>query len=377
VGRAPDGRVVFVPFTAPGDRVRVQILDRRPRYSRGRVEALLEAGPARVEPVCAVYGSCGGCTWQHVAYPAQLDAKLAIVTQALSRIGGLAPPTPTITPSPSPFGYRSRSRVLASRGRVGYRRRRSHALCATSRCPLLVEELDRCLTALAQDSPPDGEWELSAGSTPNGDVTSRVSRLPGPGRGRVATEEAARLSLPAGGYPIGFSEGVFVQSNASLLGPLVDAVHMAAGEGQLAFDLFAGAGFLTLGLAAQFETVLAVEANPAAAADLEWNLASTGIDRVSVISESVEVAIAGRRFDGFDPDVIVLDPPRTGLPDGIAESLASMHPDRFVYLSCDPATLARDLSVLAFCGYELTSVQVFDMFPQTPHTEVLAVAQRT
>jgi len=330
-----------------------------------------------VDPVCPVYGSCGGCAWQHVAYPAQLDAKLAIVTQALRRIGGLAPPRPTITPSPSPFGYRSRSRVLVSRGRVGYRRRRSHALCATSRCPLLVEELDQRLAALAQESPMDGEWELSVGNTPGGDVTSRASRLPGRSREQVATEDGVRLSLPVGGHQIGFSEGVFVQSNASLLGTLVAAVHSAAGRGQLAFDLFAGAGFITLGLAAQFETVMAVEANPIAAADLEWNLASNGFDRVIVIAESVEVAIASRRFEGFEPDVIVLDPPRTGLPDGIAESLASLHPDRFVYLSCDPATLARDLSVLAFWGYELTSVQIFDMFPQTPHVEVLAVARRT
>ncbi len=376
VGRASDGRVVFVPFTAPGDRVRVQIVDRQARFSRGRVETLLQAGPERIDPICPVYGSCGGCAWQHVSYPAQLDAKLAIVTAALRRIGGLAPPTPTIMPSPNPFGYRSRSRVLASRGRVGYRRRRSHALCATSRCPLLVDELDQSLAALAIESPPDGEWELSLGHTPNGDRTSRVSRLPGRKGEQVPTKDSQRLSLQVGGNQIGFSEGVFVQSNASLLGPLVDAVHSAAGRGQLAFDLFAGAGFLTLGLAAQFEAVLAVEANPTAARDLEWNVASAGIDCVRVLAESVEVAIANRRFEDLEPDVIVLDPPRTGLPDGAAEFLASIEPNRFVYLSCDPATLARDLSVLAFWDYELTSVQVFDMFPQTPHVEVLAVARR-
>jgi 23S rRNA (uracil1939-C5)-methyltransferase len=377
VGRASDGRVIFVPFTAPGDHVRVQIVDHQARFSRGRVETLLAGGPARVDPICPVYGSCGGCTWQHVSYPAQLDAKLAIVTQALRRIGGLAPPTPTITPSPNPFGYRSRSRVLASRGRVGYRRRRSHALCATSRCPLLVEELDQSLLALAAESPADGEWELSLGHTSNGDPMSRVSRLPDRKSEPNATIDSQRLSLHIGGNEIGFSEGVFVQSNLSLLGPLVEAVHLAAGRGGLVFDLFAGAGFLTLGLAARFEAVVAVEANPTAARDLERNLADGGINGVSVLAESLEVAIANRSLEDFEPEVVVLDPPRTGLPDGAAEFLASMEPARFVYLSCDPATLARDLSVLKFWNYELTSVQAFDMFPQSPHVEVLAVAQRS
>lgn len=367
---------MFVPFTAPGDRIRVQIVDRQARFSRGRVETLLRAGPARIDPVCPVYGSCGGCAWQHVSYPAQLEAKVAIVTAALHRIGGLVPPTPTITPSPKPFGYRSRSRALASRGRVGYRRRRSHTLCATSHCPLLVDKLDQSLAELANESPPDGEWELSLGYTQEGVRTSRVSRLPGRKGKHAPQKDSQRLSLRVGGNQISFSEGVFVQSNAALLDPLIKAVNLAAGRGQLAFDLFAGAGFLTLGLAAQFETVLAVEANPVAARDLEWNITNAEIEGVSVIAESVEVAIANRRFEGFDPEVIVIDPPRSGLPTGVAESLASIGPRRFVYLSCDSATLARDLSVLALWDYQLTSVQAFDLFPQTPHVEVLAVAQR-
>jgi 23S rRNA (uracil1939-C5)-methyltransferase len=372
VGRGPDGRVVFVPFTAPGDRVRVRVSDTRSSYARGSVEALLSAGPSRTDPVCAVFGSCGGCAWQHVEYAAQLDAKVAIVESALKRIGGLAPPAVPITPSPDPYGYRSRSRVLVSGGRVGYRRRRSHALCATDRCPLLAEPLAARLLAWgAGDEPPpaDGDWELALGfEGSDSQPTARVARVP--------SAPERRLWLQVGADRIAFSEGAFVQSNASMLDFLLEAVVAAAGSGRRAYDLFAGAGFWTLGLAREFDSVVAVEANPVAADDLAFNLTAAAIDNVEVVAEPVERAVEDNALTSRPPDVIVLDPPRSGLPERVAETLAGLAPQRFVYLSCNPATLARDLSTLAFWGYQLTSTQAFDLFPQTPHVEVLAIAER-
>ncbi len=371
MGHAPDGRVIFVPFTAPGDRVRVRVTTTRPRFARGTVDALIEPGSQRADPVCPVFGSCGGCAWQHIDYRAQLEAKLKIATAALQRIGRLSLPIPlAIAPSGSPYRYRSRSRVLVSDGRVGYRRRRSHALCATRRCPVLVEELDARLSELADDPPQaDGEWELAFGnSTDREQPVARCSSLPG-GSG-------PRLWLPVGEDRIGFSPGVFVQTNAGLLDALACAVSTAAGEGGLAFDLFAGAGFLTLGLARRFENVLAVEANPTAAGDLEFNLREAGIGNVRVIADSVEKAIDKGELGNQRVDAIVLDPPRTGLPEGVAEHLATLAPERIAYLSCDPATLARDLSVFDHFGYRLIAVEAFDLFPQTPHVELLAVAAR-
>jgi 23S rRNA (uracil1939-C5)-methyltransferase len=173
-----------------------------------------------------------------------------------------------------------------------------------------------------------------------------------------------------------FSPGVFVQSNAGLLDSLTRAVFEAAGGGRLVFDLFAGAGFLTLGLARRFEAVLAVEANSVAISDLEANLQGAGISNVRVVANAVETALAVGALEDFQPDTIVVDPPRTGLPKGVAEHLASMGAEKIVYLSCDPATLARDLSVLDHHGYRLTGVEGFDLFPQTPHLELLAVAER-
>ncbi len=373
VGHAPDGRVIFVPFTAPGDRVRVRITARRSNYARGVVEALLEPGPQRADPVCAVFGSCGGCAWQHVDYAAQLEAKRKIASAALQRIGGLALPSDVVlpmTPAESPYRYRTRSRVMVSSGKVGYRRHRSHALSATRRCPILVEELEARLSGLADDPPgSDGEWELVAGRSV--DLEESVTRaVPLPATG------GSRLWLPVGKDRIGVSPGVFVQSNAGLLDALSRAVAEAAGAGRRAFDLFCGAGFFTLGLARNFDEVMAVEANPVAAGDLEVNLREAGIDNVRVLANSVEAAMDNADFARFRPDRVLVDPPRTGLGEAVAERIADFEPERIIYLSCDPATLARDLSVLEHRGYRLISAECFDLFPQTPHVEVLAVVDR-
>jgi 23S rRNA (uracil1939-C5)-methyltransferase len=362
VGRLPDGRAVFVPFTAPGDRVLVRVREDRGRFARGQVEALLEPGPARADPVCPVFGSCGGCAWQHVSYAAQLEAKRAILAEALRRLGGLEPlALPPCAPSPRPYAYRGRTRLQVAAGRVGYRRRRSHALCAVERCPVLVPALDEALHELAAHPPPeDGEWELVAGA----DAT-RVAAL---GRG------AAPVELEVCGRRLGVSAGVFAQSNALLLDELVRRVATAAGRGALAVELFAGAGLFSAELAARFSRVIAVESDGAAAADLRRNLGAWGFPGVEVLEERVERALP--RLAGLEPDALVLDPPRSGLPRGAAEALLALRPRRVVYLSCDPATLARDLARLVAGGLALRSAAAIDLFPQTPHVEALATLSR-
>jgi 23S rRNA (uracil1939-C5)-methyltransferase len=365
VGRAADGRVVFVPFTAPGDRVRVRVEGEHQHFLHARVEELLVASPRRTDPACAVFGSCGGCAWQHVEYAAQLEAKVKIVSDAFVRIGGIAPPGGVrITPSPSAYGYRSRARLLVAGGRVGFRRRRSHVVCATGRCPILAPPLQAELASLADRPPPsDGEWELFCG-----DEEARASALPAP--------DERRALLRVGDERLGISPGVFAQSNGLLLGALADAVLSAAGEGALAFDLFAGAGFFTLGLARHFVRVTAVESSPAAVGDLEANLRAAGIENARVLPERLEAAFERGLFGDERPDVVVLDPPRTGLPPGSSDALVDLWPRRIVYLACDPATQARDARYLTGGGYEVTRIEALDLFPQTPHVESLAVLER-
>jgi tRNA/tmRNA/rRNA uracil-C5-methylase (TrmA/RlmC/RlmD family) len=356
---------VFAPFTAPGDRVRVRLRDERPRFARGDVKELLAPGAARTDPVCAVFGSCGGCAWQHVEYAAQLEAKRGIVEDALARIAALPLPAPlAIVPSPTPYAWRSRTRVRAEGGRVGYLRRHSHALQAVSRCPVLVPELDAALHALALEPPPaDGEIELAVG-----DGAPRTTPL----SAGAAARRGPRLGMRAGCDRLEVSPGVFFQAHEGLREALHAAALESAGAGSLAADLFAGAGFFSLALARRFERVLAVEADPAAAADLRHNAAAAGCRNLEVIAAPVEQAVEDVREAGL----LLLDPPRTGLPRGVAEALARGAARRVVYVSCEPSTLARDLALFADRGFALTRVQAFDLFPQTPHVEVLARLER-
>ena len=364
VGRAPDGRVVFVPYTAPGDRVRVRVTQQRKRFARGEVRELLEPGAARTDPVCAVFGSCGGCAWQHVEYATQLEAKRGIVADALTRIAGVALPGPLeIVPSPSPYAWRSRTRLVCESGRIGYRRRQSHALQAVARCPVLAPDLDAALHALAVSPPVDGEVELA-----QGDGAVRATPLED---GR-ATANAARIGLRTGADRLEISAGVFFQAHAGLRDALLEAALGAAGSGRVAADLFAGAGFFSLGLGRRFERVVAVEADPAAAADLRRNADAAGLRNLEVVEAPVERALTRVR----DADVLLLDPPRTGLPRGVAEALARGATSRVVYVSCEPSTLARDLVAFRAGGLLPVRVTAFDLFPQTPHVEVVTLLER-
>ncbi|HKA15251.1 MAG TPA: class I SAM-dependent RNA methyltransferase [Myxococcota bacterium] len=364
VGRTAEGRVVFVPFTAPGDVVRARIAELHPRYARAELEEVTAASDARVAPHCAVFGECGGCGWQHVDYAAQCEAKGRIAEDALRRVGKLAPPGPiAMHPSPAPYAYRARARVAVEDGRVGYRRRNSRALCAVRRCPVLCAPAEAQLSALA-DAPParNGEWEIASGA--------------GGARAHEVGGAGPPIELAVGGDRLRVSAGVFFQANPALHAALRDAVTRAAGGGVLALELHAGCGFFTLPLARAFERVIAVEADPAAAEDLRHNLARAGLANVEVATERVERALDGR-LGAFRPDAVVLDPPRTGLPRGAAARLCALEPARIAYLSCDPATLARDLAALAGGGYALEAVEAFDLFPHTPHVEVLASLRRT
>jgi 23S rRNA (uracil1939-C5)-methyltransferase len=375
VGRDPGGRVVFVPLGAPGDRLRVQVTEVRGRFARGEIEAVLAAGPDRVEPRCPVFGSCGGCAWQHVAYPAQLAAKQARVRDALQRIARLDPP-PAVegVASPSPWGYRGRARVLVARDGVGFRRRRSRAVCPIRSCPLLAPALDRALAGLADDPrAARGEWELTLGE---GDIV-RALPLVGPGAGPESSQSAAApLVVPVAGERIALSPGVFVQANVLLHDALAAAVLEAAGGGGVALELFAGAGFFTLGLARRFERVVAVESSGAAAGDLARNAAAAGLRHVRVIEARAEAWLHAGEGEALAPEVVVLDPPRGGVGAAAAGRVAGLGARRIVHVSCDPATFARDAAVLVAAGFRVARVRAFDLFPHTPHVETVALLER-
>jgi 23S rRNA (uracil1939-C5)-methyltransferase len=371
VAREASGRVLFVRGAVPGDLVRARVVEPHKRFARAEVAELVRASALRVEPQCRVHGECGGCGWQQIAYAAQLDAKRAILRDALARVAGvkletLAAPV-EIAPSPEPYGTRTRARLLFSDGRVGYRRGRSHELVAVSECPILAPPLARALARLAAHPPRGaGELELACGDDRGASISG--ARVPG-------FEERA-VTLTTAGGEVAISPGGFFQAHATLRGTLAQAVLAHAGRGARALELHAGAGFFTLGLAVQYADVIAVESEPRAADDLRANLARAGRTNVRVRAERAARALKSADVARLAPELVVLDPPRTGIGEGEAAALARLAARRIVYVSCDPATLARDLRVLLATGYRLASCQGFDLFPQTPHLEALALIER-
>jgi 23S rRNA (uracil1939-C5)-methyltransferase len=367
IAHAADGRVVFVPASAPGDRARVRVVETHAKWLRAELLEVEAPGPGRVEPRCPLVGRCGGCAWQHLDYATQREAKAAILRDALERIGGLRLPGGVEVVASPPFAYRGRARIGTARGVVGYRRLRSHTLEPTAACPVLVPALEEALAKLAASPPArDGEIELAAGE--DGSV-----RAWGPG-GLLLGD--AELAIAAGERHISVSPGVFFQGNARLRRTLLDAVLAAAGRGERALELCSGAGFFTLGLAARFAELVGVESSGPAVRDLRRNLAAAGVANVRIEEAPLERLAECASLRAFAPEAIVVDPPRTGLGPEAVEAIAAFGAVRLVYVSCAPPTLARDLAAFAKRGLRLASVRGFDLFPQTPHVEALAVLTR-
>ena len=407
VGRLSDGRVVFVDGGVPGDCVELADLTVRKKVIKARIGRLVEPSSDRVEPRCPHFGSCGGCRWQHVRYGAQLDAKRTIVRDALERIGGLVfEKDIEIIASPDPYGYRARARLVESQGMVGYRMRASHVIHGIAECPILVPAGQEALTQLVQSvsgaereaiaeepavTPRKRrralEWIVSAGTSGPATVV-QASKKPGHGpRHQVRGERDARVvsgsvTLDVLGERLRVSSGSFMQGNALLWEALAEEVRSQCtarlGEStpERFIELYAGVGFLTLPLARRGLSGVAIESDRSALADLGANLSSSGLAKqVEVIRGRVEARGDLERLFAA-ADVLLVDPPRVGLAATVRDAIASAGPARLVYVSCDPATLARDLRVFAKADYKLESVRVLDLFPQTPHVEVVVRLER-
>ena len=359
--------------------MRARVVDQRRRFARAEVMELLEPGPGRVEPRCSVYGRCGGCTWQHLDYSVQIEAKEKMIRDALERIAGQRWEGRILfRPSPTEYGYRVRTRMLAGPEGLGYRERASHTLCAVDDCPVLSSglgaEIGRVNAGLQA---PDGvshpgsssEWELVI------DADGRARSTPLPVESPSDSGHSSWVSrFEVGGRSLRVSPGSFVQANGPMHETLFHSVLKEAGEGERALELHAGAGFFTLGLVERFRHLDVVEASPSAVADLRFNLAGLHSGNLRIRAGSAD-SLVPDRLEPF-PDCVVMDPPRVGLSLPLLEGIASLNPSRIVYLSCDPATLARDLARFADRGYGLRRVQGFDLFPQTPHVEALATLVR-
>jgi 23S rRNA (uracil1939-C5)-methyltransferase len=405
-----EGHTLFVPFVLPGEEVLVRPVQSKPKLVRGRVENLITASPERIAAPCPYFTRCGGCHYQHIPYPAQLNYKEIILRESLRRLGRIEWTGPVTTHASPPLGYRNRAQWKVRRiegeatPSIGYFEAASSALCAVDECALLSPRLAGALAALrdllrsgklaslrevevfcdAEDdrllvtaaftslkgATPDAMAEVLHGAMPGieslllHDTSSDRFELRGPGF----------LHYRAGNFPHRVGHLSFFQVNRFLVDTLREGVTRDA-AGKFAVDLFAGVGLFSLLLAQKFERVTAVEGNPAAVRDLTENLRVVTREgaRAEAVNQEADTFLARCRES---PDLIVLDPPRAGLTaDVVRHLLLSVHAPEIRYLSCSPATLARDLAALT-AGYEIAEVSLFDLFPQTYHLETLVRLKR-
>lgn len=391
VGRRADGKACFVGYALPGERVRVEIVEEAKRWSRGRLLEVVQPSAERVEPPCPHFGPqrCGGCQLQHASAEGQERLVARVVREQLERIGRLeAPPVlPTITPAP--FAYRTRARFgVDEQGRLGFRRAGTHDLVAIDRCPLLTGPAQALRERAGDHWVGVKEVEVRVGLA-SGETALVVTPGAGGMPGLPATDDPVALRDDSGatvalrgdptiheevaGRRFRISPASFFQSSVVAAEVLSDLVVEAAAPdaGTRALDLHAGVGLFAAALGRAGAEVVAVEKVAAAAADAWENLADVDAeviagDALAVTRERAEEAV----------DVVVLDPPRRGAGDRLCRALAATPATTVVYVSCDPAALARDARLLVDAGFRLEQVQPVDQFAQTAAVEAVATFRR-
>jgi 23S rRNA (uracil1939-C5)-methyltransferase len=330
VGRS-QGMVVFIPYTIPGETVSVEITRKKKNYAEARLVSVDEPSPDRVEPQCPYFGRCGGCAYQHIAYPRQLAIKASQVEQTLRRVGKIdALPMAPMIPSPSEYGYRNRIRVHVAEGVVGFYANNGISLLDIERCPIASDEVNEHLAGLRHRRMPDGDYTLS-------EVRKK---------------------------------GFFEQTNNAVAQAMLDYVAERITPGGSLVDAYCGAGFFAHYLHERFESVTGIEENEFAigharsqAAPNENYIAGDVAQHLSeVLSESGDTSL-------------LLDPPAAGVTPRVIDTILAASPREVFYISCNPGTLARDLSLLRG-AYQIESVTPLDMFPQTAEIEVAVHLKR-
>jgi 23S rRNA (uracil1939-C5)-methyltransferase len=336
LARTPHGFIVFVPFCAPGETLKVRITERKAHHARAEIVEVLTPSMERVAPPCPYFGHCGGCQYQHLTYREECRIKEQQVYEALTRVGKLVEPTVRpIIPSPADYAYRNRITVHAENGRIGFRALDGRELVDIRECRIARPEVNAELTQLRARHPADGHYSL------------RDSTVP---------------------------ESGFFQANHSLRDTLRDLVAASLpAEGATLLEGYCGGGFFTEVVASRFRQVVAIDNDPRTLRDahrlplsnVEWRQA----DAALALPEEIR-AVAGK-----DDVAVLVDPPREGLPVRLTEALGLDPVAHLTYVSCDPATLARDARALS-ARYELISVQPIDCFPRTAQVECVSTWRR-
>ncbi len=349
VGRL-QGFVVFVPFVLVGEQIEAEITEVKRAFARARLLRVIKASPERVRPACAYFGDCGGCQYQHVDYPAQLRIKHRQIVELFRRVGGFeSPPIAPLVPCPAPFGYRNRIMVRSQWDKVkkdlniGFLRHDNRLVVDVKECKIAENALNEQLKIARQNPPAKGGLKV-------------MLRIP-----------PENWELP---------RDSFFQNNFFLLPSLVETVRQRLRESgsRHLVDAYCGVGFFGIELADLVESFAGVEIDIPAIRSARLNAAKRGITNGEFITGATEDFLPSllNRYDSSATSVI-LDPPRTGCPPESHQLLRQVKPAQIIYVSCHPATLARDLNILCSDNvYQLNTVVPLDMFPQTQHVECVA-----
>ena len=350
-----DGRVVFVSGALPGERVLAEEVSAKRDFAKARVLEVLEPSPFRRAPFCPRFGICGGCSLQHCSAEGQRLAKRGVVEDLFRRQLKRGLPEGFDVEQGSESGYRNRARVHAffrgGRNVAGFLGRESHRLVELDSCPVLHESLEGLFARVARM--PGRNMEVDAFGCASGTFVGNRAHAFATVRGREYH----------------FDTSLFFQSNLEMLERLLDWLFANAGVrgGELAIDLFSGVGLFAAQLEGSFERVVAVEREPGALLWLRDNLS----ERAEAWTAAAEEWKSDRR-----PDLVVVDPPREGLAPTLPKTLAEWNPRELWYVSCDPATWARDAARLEGEGFVLKALRGFDFYPQTPHLELASIWAR-
>jgi 23S rRNA (uracil1939-C5)-methyltransferase len=407
------GKTVFTPLSLPGELVEAHITEDKRSFINAEADAILEPSLLRTTPTCPYFGACGGCSYQHAVYAHQLEIKALILQETLQRAQIVTVPTINSV-SGNPWHYRNRIRlhILQDPFALGYRERRSHRVLLIAECPIavpllekataVVTELGGCLSLvdfcseiefftnaeedsllisfLAEHAGRGAQARLASICHALGKqlpqlngaalFTVKAKQPPRP----VANWGAPALLYDAAGFKFHVSLGAFFQVNRFLVDPLAELVT-ANLKGRIAWDLYAGVGLFARALTRNFERVIAVESAAPSAADLRRNL--EGTSHRAIQSTTLDF-LRKQKPSGKStpPDLIVVDPPRAGLGSAITSLLSASGAPRIAYVSCDPATLSRDLAALLQSGYDLQTITMVDLFPQTFHLESVSMLTR-
>ncbi len=387
IGRLPDGRAVFVPFGIPGELVRIEIVVDKKKFARGKLLEVLEPSPLRISPRCSHYANCGGCHYQHISFPGQMSIKHKILKDQLERIGRLvSPPVEPVAPPPKEFNYRNQVKFhLSHHGKPGFVRANKGGVLEISECHLpelpLAEiwpllEIDPesgishlglrlgiegdVLVTLESQQPFGGEFDIQ-------DLPVSVVHI-SPGYEEVlAGSEFVQMQVKDRRFRV--SATSFFQVNTPLAEQLIDLIESVLPDQiDQVLELYAGVGLFSAFLASRTDKLISIESSESATEDFVHNLDE--FDNVDLYHGPVEDILPAL---SLQPDIVLADPPRTGLHKNVIGIIATMQPQLFIYISCDPATLARDSKLLNEAGFRPQKFVPLDFFPQTYHFETLSL----